>query len=127
MPRPKGSLKAVPSYCLHKPSGRAVVTIPGRGPVYLGAYGTPESRAEYDRVVGQHLAGGRMPPPDPASPGSSDPYVAVVVNAFRKHAEGYYRHADGTPTGEVKNFRDAVRPLCRLYGRTKVSAFGPLA
>ena len=47
----------VPSYRLHKPSGRAVVTTAGRD-LYLGAYGTPESHAEYDRVIGEWLAAG---------------------------------------------------------------------
>jgi hypothetical protein len=37
MPRPKGSFKSVPSYRLHKPSGRAVVTIAGQDR-YLGAH-----------------------------------------------------------------------------------------
>ena len=37
----------VPSYRLHKPSGQAVVTLDGRD-FYLGAYGTPASKAEYD-------------------------------------------------------------------------------
>jgi hypothetical protein len=45
-----------PSYRLHKPSGQAVVTLGGRD-VYLGKFETPESRAEYDRVVAEWLQG----------------------------------------------------------------------
>ena len=48
MPRPTRKL---PSYRLHKPSGRAVVTIDCRDH-YLGAFGTTESRDEYDRAIG---------------------------------------------------------------------------
>ncbi len=34
---------------------------------------------------------------------------------------------DGTPTGELDNFRDALRPLRRFYGGTPAKDFGPLA
>jgi hypothetical protein len=39
-----------PSYRLHKPTGQAVVTLNCQDR-YLGRYGTPESRAEYDRLL----------------------------------------------------------------------------
>jgi len=38
----------VPSYRRHKPTGKAVVTLKGRD-IYLGKYGSKESRAEYPR------------------------------------------------------------------------------
>jgi hypothetical protein len=41
-----------PSYRLHKPSGQAVVTLDSRD-FYLGKYGSPESRAEYDRLISE--------------------------------------------------------------------------
>ena len=50
-----------PKYRLQKARGLAVVTIPGRGDVYLGPYDSPESHREYDRVVGLWLANGRRP------------------------------------------------------------------
>ena len=37
-----------PSYRLHKPTGLAVVTLDGRD-LHLGEFGSPESRAEFDR------------------------------------------------------------------------------
>lgn len=43
MPCPTGSLKSAPAFRLHKPSGRAVVTLSGRD-VYLRRYGTKENR-----------------------------------------------------------------------------------
>src|SRR5215831_11564946 len=59
MPRPI----SVPAYRLHKQSGQAVVTLPdgtgGRRDVLLGKHGTPESRAEYARVIAEWEAGGR--------------------------------------------------------------------
>jgi hypothetical protein len=52
----------IPSYRLHKPSGRAVVTLSGRDH-YLGAHGSPESRREYDRLVAGWLAARGAPAP----------------------------------------------------------------
>ena len=59
--------RKLPSYRHHKSDGRAVVTLNGRD-VYLGRFGTPESRAEYDRLIAQWLASGRPPPPRPSGP-----------------------------------------------------------
>ncbi|MFO0957082.1 MAG: hypothetical protein U0800_06395 [Isosphaeraceae bacterium] len=39
-----------PTYRLHKPTRQAVVTLDGKD-IYLGRYGSPESRAEYDGLV----------------------------------------------------------------------------
>ena len=39
-----------PSYCLHKASGQAVVTI-DRKDRYLGVHGTSESRLRYDQLI----------------------------------------------------------------------------
>jgi hypothetical protein len=59
----------IPSYRHHKQSGQAVVTLPdglgGRRDVLLGKYDTPESRAEYARVLAEWEASGRRPPRRP--------------------------------------------------------------
>ena len=53
MPRTKtGSL---PSYRLYKRTGQAVVTIDGHDH-YLGAYGSPESKKAYNRLIDAWLA-----------------------------------------------------------------------
>jgi len=52
MPRLKHKL---PSYCRHKASGQAVVTIDGRD-VYLGRYGSRESKTKYEQVIARWLA-----------------------------------------------------------------------
>jgi len=129
MPRPKGSFKTVPSYRLHKPSGRAVVTIAGQD-CYLGAHGSCESREAYDRLVAEWLASGRASAASrPADARSSSGGISIVevVAAFWRHAQLYYRRPDGTPTKEAKNFRDALRPLKRLYGDLPAAQFGPVA
>ena len=47
MPRQKGK---VPSYCLHKASGRAVVRLNGKDH-YLGKYGSKESYQQYQQLI----------------------------------------------------------------------------
>lgn len=51
----------IPSYRLHKSSGRALVTIDGRDRD-LGVHGTPESREKYHSLVNRWLANGRTVP-----------------------------------------------------------------
>jgi hypothetical protein len=51
--------RKLPSYRLHNPSGKAVVTIDGRD-YYLGEFGTLESRAEYDRTIADYLTNRHM-------------------------------------------------------------------
>lgn len=124
MPRPRNS---VPTYRLHKRSGQAIVAVydaaGARRELYLGRYGSQESRAEYSRIVAElNATGGHYS----HTPGHHlDLTVAEVALLFLKHADGHYRHPDGTPTGEASNFRMAIRPLRELYGHTPASAFGP--
>jgi hypothetical protein len=47
--------KRTPSLCLHKASGQAVVRLDGKDH-YLGKYGSPESEAEYNRLIGEWFA-----------------------------------------------------------------------
>ena len=49
MPRKSGH---VPSYRLHKPSGQARVIVHGQH-IYLGRYGSSESREKYARIVAE--------------------------------------------------------------------------
>jgi len=44
------SRKKTPSYLLHKPSGQARVRIAGKD-IYLGVYGSAESRQRYGEIV----------------------------------------------------------------------------
>ncbi len=60
MPEPKTPSR-IPSYRHHRPTGLAVVTLSGRDH-YLGKHGTPESRAEYDRLPREWLNAGRALP-----------------------------------------------------------------
>jgi integrase len=119
----------IPSYRIHKQSGQAIVTLTDavgrRRDVLLGKHGTPESRAEYLRVLAEWEAGGRTPPR------SSRPTPRLSVNElilrYWSWASRHYRDADGAPTRELENLRDAIKPLRALYGRTDARDFGPLA
>ncbi len=51
----------VPTYRHHKPSGQAVVTLNGLD-LYLGAWNSPASRQECNRLVSEWLANSRQLP-----------------------------------------------------------------
>jgi integrase len=121
----------VPSYLLHKASGRAYCNIRRadgtREQVYLGVYDSPESRAEYARVIAGHTP---PVPPDTANPVVAQPgplAVGELVVRFLEHARGYYRRADGTQTREVGEFTMALRPVRHLFGDLAATDFGPRA
>jgi hypothetical protein len=57
---PKIAPDATPKYRKHKASGQAIVTLSGQDH-YLGPHGTKASRLEYDRVIAEWIAGGRLP------------------------------------------------------------------
>jgi integrase len=113
-----------PSYRHHKPTNQAVVTLNGRD-FYLGRYNSPESRAEYDRLIAEWLSNGRQIAMA-TDGGPVDVTVVEVVAAYLRHCETYYTK-DGAPTTEPANIKLAMRPLRSLYGRTPAHKFGPLA
>ena len=117
-----------PAYRRHS-SGQACVTVREAGgrrrEILLGPWESPESKAEYARILAELAANqGRAHPQAPASAPVSVS-VNEVILAFWRHAEQHYRDPDGTPTGEVDNLRDALRPLKALYGDTPARDFGP--
>jgi integrase len=96
-----------------------------RRDIYLGKFNSPESRAEYARVVGQ-LAANTVPV---AITEGKYPDLSIneLCDRFRVWAETYYRNADGTPSSELTDLKHAVRPWRELYGSTAAADFGPLA
>ncbi len=112
-----------PSYRLHKPSARAVVTLDGRD-YYLGPHGSDESKAEYDRLLAEWLAHrSQVPGPSGPDPGLT---VSELILRYWRFAEGHYRWG-GQPTRHLQNIRDAVRPVRALYGHSAAASFGPAA
>jgi hypothetical protein len=117
----------VPSYRLHKPTGQAVVRLDGRDH-YLVKHQTEASQEAYRRLIAEWLKAGTHPPGRPSGVAQSIGLsIGEMILAFWTHAEKYYRRADGSPTGELANFRYALRPLRRLYAHTPARDFGPRA
>src|SRR5262245_57563399 len=84
---------SVPSYRQHKQSGQAIITLPdgvgNRRDVLLGKFGSPQSRAEYARVIAEWEANSRRLPARQS--GTPDISVNELALAFWKFAESYYR------------------------------------
>lgn len=115
----------IPSYRLHKSSGRAVVTIDGKDH-YLGIHGSPESRAEYDRLINLWLTNGRRLPESALSKRREDHGELPVVEVIAR----YWEFAEKRYAGQratLLNVRRALSVLRQLFGPTPVSQFGPKA
>jgi integrase len=113
-------VNAVPKYRHHKATGQAVVTLNGRC-FYLGRYGSRPSRREYERLVGEWLAGGRR-----LTAGNGSLSMAELLAAYRRFAERYYTK-DGRPTGTVHSVRAMLKLVREVYGDSMAADFGPLA
>lgn len=112
------SKKKKPAYLLHKSSGRARVRIDGED-IYLGEYGSSESRERYDELVAEWFA----------KQGNTTGYSMTVddlVLLFMEYAQEYYRK-DGVETSELHCIRQATRPLITLFGKLRIREFGPKA
>jgi integrase len=118
----------VPSYRLHRQSGQAVVTLRdglgGQRDVLLGKYGSPESRAEYARVIAEWEANGRRVRKPTAA---GDLSVNEVLLHYLRWAEQHYRDPDGGEGRELENIKDALRLVRKLFGHSPAASFGPLA
>lgn len=109
-------VKRKPAYLLHKPTGQARVRFRKRD-IYLGKYGSPESRDRYDEVLAEWFAENNCD--------SVTLTIDELCIRFMKHAQEYYRAKDGSSTGEAELVRSALRPLVHLYGTTRARDFGP--
>ncbi len=114
--------RRTPSYCLHKATGQAVVRIDGKDH-YLGKHGSPESRAEYNRLISQWYANANSLPPSP----SAGLTITELLLRYWGWAEEHYRDDEGNPSREPENIKYALRPLRKLHGHTLARDFGPLA
>jgi len=124
-----------PSYRYHKATRQAVVVIRGAS-FYLGPWNSPDSHAEYRRVIAEHWSTGAKTTPPPPAPGkgatpaapASRPglSVAEVILEFWNRRVLPYYVKDGRPTSERDNIRQALRFLRRAYGHTPARDFGAL-
>lgn len=122
MARPKNH---VPTYLKHKASGRAYVKLrDGAGGyryVYLGPYGTPESKERYRRELAEHDAEAA----GTAADRGDNPAVAEVFLVFLKHAQSYYRRPDGSHTQEFAEYKSLSIIVNGLYSLAPAKEFGP--
>src|SRR4051812_5569265 len=101
----QGRRDSVPSYCLHKDSGQAYVTLASKVH-YLGVYDTPASRGKYDKLITEWLAAGR---PKRLSK-AHDFSVAEICDQYWQFAKQYYR-LNGKVTGELHPLKTVIRIL----------------
>lgn len=109
--------KSEPTYQHHKGSGQARTIIDGKT-FYLGPYNSPQSQQKFDDLKAEWRLRQNV-----------DQHCLLVDELcwrFIEHAENYYLHKDGTPTGTTANLRYALRPLTEMHGRCRVREFGPL-
>ena len=90
---------------------RAYVWLNGKK-VFLGIYGSPESKAKYADLIG----GPQVPEPEP----STDPTVSELLLRFLEHADGYY------DAREYGNFKSVGKWLRTHAGDSLAMEFGPL-
>lgn len=119
----RGRRPGVPSYRLYKRTGQAIVCTDGEYH-YLGEYGSPASRAEYNRLKAEWLANGRrLQPALDDEPGG--PTLMELANVYRKHAEAWYVK-NGRPTSDQFQIRQVIHNAIGQYGECRIAEFGPL-
>ena len=115
-----------PKYRLHKGSGQAIVQIGGQR-IYLGRYGTDQSKERYRQIVAEWLRNGQhVARPAPNVNGQSDLTIVELLLAYLQFARTYYVK-DGETTLEIEALKFALRPLRKLYAHERAATFGPLA
>jgi integrase len=115
----------IPKYRLHKSSNRAVVRLEGRD-IYLGKYGTEESKQKYNQVISEWLVSQMEGTHADLKKKIEGVTINELIISYLDHAKMYYVK-NGKPTGETENVKDALRELCQLYGRERAEDFGPIS
>lgn len=112
----------LPKYRKHKVSGQAVVTL-NRSDHYLGDYGSQQSHAAYERLIGQWLASGRQLP---ATKQKTPLKICELVQRYHTHEVASRKSADRTAQ-PASSIHPAIMALAELHGDGEVDLFGPTA
>lgn len=115
--------KSNPKYRRHKASGRAFVELDGKR-IYLGTYGSPESRVKYNRLVGEYLLADRSVPPSLKDEASSLLITELCISYLR-WARSFYQKAE-KPTSEYSLVKTVLKRFRAECGHFDVADFGPL-
>ncbi len=127
----------VPQYCHQKSRGTAFVRLDGQRHYLPGPFGSPQSKAEYARLVGSWMSNGRtlgtsLPSPalvmtataalQPSSPigPSASLTVARFVLLYLKYAQVRY-----AKNGHFCAVKAAFIPMVKLFRDTAIMDFGP--
>lgn len=119
----------VPSYLRHRTATRDrafcyVYQGTRRRRVYLGPWGSAESKRRYRHVISTHLLDPAAPPSARLEQENDGITIEELVARFLIWAETHYvKH--GKPTGEWNNVKDAAAPLLALFRDEPAAAFGP--
>src|SRR5688572_18921069 len=92
----------IPAYCRHRPTNLAYVTVREanrRRVVYLGVYGSEESKKRYAAVVAALSAG----QPLPRSPDAAGLSVEELRSRWLERCRHYHRSNDPTANHELRN------------------------
>lgn len=112
MSRPK---KDLPSYLKHAPSGSARCVWEGKT-VYLGKYGSPESYAEYQKILALFLATGSITY-------KRDRFnILQAVQSFLDLIDREYPATSGEP----RNIRIGLTDLVSKFGPLPINEFRPI-
>jgi integrase len=123
----------VPAYRHHRRSGKAGVDVydaKGRktSVTLPGLFGSEESKAEYQRLLNLlQECGGRLPAKHIARQTGDTTISELILRFFDEKVAIDYVNAHGKPTTEQSCFRQALKPLGRLFGPTIVREFDAAA
>jgi integrase len=110
--------RKTPGYLHHKPRDLAYVRLPGqKKPIYLGPYGSPESRSRYEEIIADWQRNQNV-----------DRHTLTLDELalrYIEHAKKHYRK-NGQETSEVVSVRGCLRVLVAVAGKMRATDFGPL-
>ncbi|MEK7393078.1 MAG: site-specific integrase, partial [Fibrobacterota bacterium] len=85
--------------------------------IYLGAWGSPESKEEYERQLAEYESqGGKLRPKDTL-------LCSELAVRYLHHAATYYKRPDGRTTSTIAQVKCALRPIKELYASLPVDKF----
>ncbi len=111
------------SYRLRKTSGQARVIVDGKH-VYLGPFGSAESRRAYGRLIAERFAASPTEPPVPSDSGFPNLSLNELLLRYWSFAQTYYVK-DGQPTKELTSMREALGHLRAVYENLSAGEFSP--
>lgn len=120
----------VPSYRLHKPSGRGVVTVGGKLVYLPGEFRSEESQAAYRRVLRDKLHSDIVDLPTKFAESIAqhgNPTLRSLLAAYLLHAERtYVDPATGKFTPEIAHLKVVIEVMNEIAGDLAARDFGPL-